>query len=61
MKGNNTLELCPATVIEALQEYLDARYKNPDGSGVKVVSVEIGKQGIGHTFFVGLQPKAAKE
>lgn len=48
MKGNNELRLSPATVIEALQEYLDKRYT----PNVVVQSVEKKSEGYGDDWFV---------
>ena len=42
MKGNNTLILNEATMIEAMQEYVDKRY-TVDAPIVKRVTVETGK------------------
>lgn len=40
MRGNNTLILNDATMIEALQEYCDKRWKPADGPGLKIESVD---------------------
>lgn len=48
-KGNNTLTLNEATMIVAMQEYLDARAK--EGIGPKVISVK-GSSGVESTFII---------
>lgn len=56
MKGNNELRLNEATVIEALQEYLD-RCWNPS---VKVTSIVTdGSRSCGLTFVVKIKEKPA--
>lgn len=51
MRGNNELHLNAATVIEALQEYLQFRYTKP----IKVTSIKMESKGYtGDTFIVSV-------
>lgn len=51
MRGNNTLQLNKATLIEALQEYFDKRY-NPN---IKVLNVEKSSTQYDATFDVSVE------
>jgi hypothetical protein len=52
MIGNNQLNLNPATVMQALQEWINKRMGD---NAPKVVSITVDRQGYGETFCVGLE------
>ena len=52
MKGSNTLVLNEATMIEAVQFWLDSIIKEP---APKVVSVSVGREGMSTLFNVSLK------
>jgi hypothetical protein len=54
MKGNNELKLNTATMIIAVQEYLEKRWANTVENCPKVTNVEAASNGYGQTFTVSL-------
>jgi len=54
VKGNNTLELNEATLIEAMQEYLDKRMTD---YAPKVTSVKSSKVGLSDNFTVHVEAR----
>lgn len=55
MKGNNTLELNEATLIEAMQEYLDKRMTE---HSPRVTAVKSSKVGLSDGFTVRVEERS---
>lgn len=56
MRGNNTLHLNEATIIEAVQEYLDKRYTPTP----KVTGIDLSSDYTGKTFKVAVVEEEQK-
>ena len=50
MKGSNTLVYNLATMIDAMEEYINKRYRAPDGQRIIVKDVKSTKGGMCPTF-----------